>query len=58
MKNFINNYLKEIEETASLLNKDVIQKIIFFLKKTKKNKGRIFFFRCWWWIWKRNTCCK
>ena len=43
MKNFINNYLKEIEETASLLNKDVIQKIIFFLKKTKKNKGRIFF---------------
>ena len=36
MKNFINNYLKEIEETASLLNKDVIQKIIFFLKKNKK----------------------
>ena len=43
MNNFVETYLKEIKESCSLLDKDMINQIVSKLKKVKENSGRIFF---------------
>ena len=43
MQNFISNYLNEVAEIASTINKDEIEEVAKEILKIKNQKGRIFF---------------